>query len=249
MDARAPYGLSGSEYDAQWNVLGDFIRYNPGARHRRRLSVHLLQGLSGREILDVGCGRGEMLLTLRQCLPDAARIVGADIAADTVQDNGMRLPWAEFAVLDIVDGRLDAEFDLVTCCEVLEHVADRPRAFANLAAMVRPGGWLLVTCPTGRIYETERRFGHVSHPDDDELDTLGRASGFETLRSLNWGWPIYKTMKWATNVDPDWAMEKFGSGQYSPASRAFNHLLYAANYFNFSTRRGCQLFRLYRRPL
>jgi SAM-dependent methyltransferase len=41
----------------------------------------------------------------------------------------------------------DASFDLVTHTEVLEHVADDARAFAELRRVLRPGGLMLFTVP------------------------------------------------------------------------------------------------------
>lgn len=240
--------LSRADYEAQWRALGDFIRLNPGARHRRRLTLRMLDGIAADSVLDAGCGPGELLLSLRGARGGIGRFVGADMATETLARNRRAMPWAEFVELDLVAGPLPEAFDLVLCCEVLEHVSERARAFANLAAMVRPGGALLVSCPTGVVYETERRFGHVSHPDADELEALGRACGLETLRSLDWGWPFYRALKWATNLDPDWSVRHFGSGSYSAPGRWLNHLLYAVNFLNIGSKSGCQLFRLYRKP-
>ncbi len=38
-------------------------------------------------------------------------------------------------------------FQFVLCTEVLEHVADWPMAFKNLASLMSSGGHLLITCP------------------------------------------------------------------------------------------------------
>ena len=38
-------------------------------------------------------------------------------------------------------------FQFVFCTEVLEHVADWPMAFKNLASLMGKGGHLLITCP------------------------------------------------------------------------------------------------------
>jgi SAM-dependent methyltransferase len=61
----------------------------------------------------------------------------------------------------------DASFDLVTHTEVLEHVPDDARAFAELHRVLRPGGTLLFTVPLYGGYPTiERarlREGEVEH--------------------------------------------------------------------------------------
>ena len=42
-------------------------------------------------------------------------------------------------------------FDLVTCMEVLEHVADKPAFIAGLAASLAPGGLLIVSTPNRTV--------------------------------------------------------------------------------------------------
>ena len=41
----------------------------------------------------------------------------------------------------------DASFDAIMCIEVLEHLPDAPRALQELARLLRPGGWLVMTAP------------------------------------------------------------------------------------------------------
>ncbi len=60
----------------------------------------------------------------------------------------------------------DASFDLVTHTEVLEHVPDDARAFAELHRVLRPGGWLLFTVPLYGAATLERarlRDGAIEH--------------------------------------------------------------------------------------
>ena len=60
----------------------------------------------------------------------------------------------------------DASFDLITHTEVLEHVPDDRRAFAELQRVLRPGGWMLFTVPLYGAATLERarlRNGAVEH--------------------------------------------------------------------------------------
>ena len=61
----------------------------------------------------------------------------------------------------------DASFDLVTHTEVLEHVPDEARAFAELHRVLRPGGTMLFTVPLYGGYPTVERArlrdGEIEH--------------------------------------------------------------------------------------
>ena len=61
----------------------------------------------------------------------------------------------------------DASFDLVTHTEVLEHVPDDARAFAELHRVLRPGGTMLFTVPLYGGYPTVERArlrdGEIEH--------------------------------------------------------------------------------------
>jgi len=60
----------------------------------------------------------------------------------------------------------DSSFDLITHTEVLEHVPDDTRAFAELRRVLRPGGWMLFTVPMYGTTTLERarvRGGAIEH--------------------------------------------------------------------------------------
>src|SRR5579863_6405475 len=156
-------------YQAFWEETPDFTRYNPGARHRRRLITDCLGSERFVSALDVGCGQGELLSLLRGGHPEASALAGVDLSPDQVVRNQARWPDIEFFALDVQKEALDRTFDHVVCSEVIEHLDDQRGAVANLARMVRAGGRLLITCPTGSMYATERHFGHVRHPEAEEL--------------------------------------------------------------------------------
>jgi SAM-dependent methyltransferase len=239
--------LSATEYDLGWRAWSDFIRYNPGARHRRRRILALLRGLAFDHLLDVGCGDGAMLDELRRHFPRAS-FTGVDLSPEVVARNRRRRPGIAFDVLDIAESALDRRFDAILCSEVVEHLEDRPRVFGHLAAMLAPGGHLLVTAPTGRLFETERRFGHTTHPTPAELRDLAAANGLRVVTLRNWGWPSYKALKWATNLNAEWALRNFARGSYSPGAKLLSHALYWANFLNLPTSPGgCQLFALLRK--
>jgi SAM-dependent methyltransferase len=102
---------------------------------------------AGSVLLDAGCGRGRTFLYRRR-LP-SVRVVGLDISRHArdnpnvdsqVRGNLEALPLA------------DASFDAVLSTHVVEHLAHPEAAFAEMARVLRPGGWLLLLTPNRRHY-------------------------------------------------------------------------------------------------
>jgi 2-polyprenyl-6-hydroxyphenyl methylase/3-demethylubiquinone-9 3-methyltransferase len=107
---------------------------------------HDLKPLAGRRAADVGCGAGLLAEPL-------ARLGAAVTAVDAAPENiAAARAHAAGQGLDIdyrVGGveTLQGPFDLVTCLEVLEHVAE-PRAFVGgLARILAPDGLLILSTP------------------------------------------------------------------------------------------------------
>ena len=175
--------------------------------------------------------------------------VACDLSPEQVERNRKHLPGAEFFALDVQAESLPRTFDVVVCSEVVEHLDDARAAIANLALMVKPGGRLLLTCPAGTVYATERRFGHVRHPSAADLEAWAAASGLQIDTLCNWGWPTYQLLKWATNVNAEWALERFANGPYSRGAKLVSTALYWLNFANYQdARRGCQLVGVFRKP-
>jgi 2-polyprenyl-6-hydroxyphenyl methylase/3-demethylubiquinone-9 3-methyltransferase len=102
--------------------------------------------LAARTALDVGCGAGLLAEPLARL---GAKVTGLDAAAELV---AVAREHAAVTSLDI-DYRagelteMEGEFDLITCMEVIEHVAD-PAAFVKaLAKRLAPDGLLILSTP------------------------------------------------------------------------------------------------------
>jgi 2-polyprenyl-6-hydroxyphenyl methylase/3-demethylubiquinone-9 3-methyltransferase len=105
--------------------------------------------LAGRTAIDIGCGAGLMTEPLARM---GATVTGIDAAPENIEAaqahaaaGGLHIDYRATSVEAVA--ATAARFDLVTCLEVIEHVADRDSFFASLAALVAPGGLLVVSTP------------------------------------------------------------------------------------------------------
>ena len=107
--------------------------------------------LDGKSALDVGCGAGLLAEPLARL---GAAVTGLDaspelIAAARSHAAATGLP------IDYHSGDLqemEGQFDLVTCMEVIEHVADPAAFVCALAKRLAPGGLLVLSTPNATAW-------------------------------------------------------------------------------------------------
>jgi SAM-dependent methyltransferase len=110
------------------------------ARTFRRLSA--LGPLAGTRCLEVGAGAGSVARWLAAQAGPAGRVVATD--ADPRFLASAAAVGIEVRRHDILAGHLEPRrYDLVHCRALLCHLPNPRRALRNMAAAVRPGGWLL----------------------------------------------------------------------------------------------------------
>lgn len=92
--------------------------------------------------LDVGCGTGAFSeLILRRCAPKS--LVGIDPSPEQIAYASEALPDAEFRVADAMELPFSSEtFDVIASALVIHFIPNRAGAFAEMARVLRPGGWV-----------------------------------------------------------------------------------------------------------
>jgi 2-polyprenyl-6-hydroxyphenyl methylase/3-demethylubiquinone-9 3-methyltransferase len=105
--------------------------------------------LAGKTALDIGCGAGLMTEPLARM---GARATGIDAAPENIaaasahaEAGGLAIDYRATSVEALA--ATGARFDLITCLEVVEHVAGRDSFFAALAALLAPGGLAILSTP------------------------------------------------------------------------------------------------------
>jgi SAM-dependent methyltransferase len=112
-------------------------------------------------ILDAGCGTGEASRRLAEAFPRAT-VLGVDIldphlerARQASGHLGERVRFEHRTLFGL--GLDDASFDLVVCRHVLQSIPHAERAVAELARVVRPGGWLHLIAEDYALIQLPRR--------------------------------------------------------------------------------------------
>ena len=104
----------------------------------------------GSRLLDVACGPGVLCRKIRQRRPTAT-VMGVDFSQYTITQNEARdrSLGIEYRCLDIRTelGSIDRQFDVVTLCEILEHLDEPETVVAAAMRLLKPGGRFILTCP------------------------------------------------------------------------------------------------------
>lgn len=132
------------------------------------------------DVLDIGCGAGERLLSLRSL--GYRRLTGADpyLPEGTELGNGIRVLRKGLAD---IDGR----FDLVMMHHSFEHMPDQAETLRGIARLLKPGGTVLLRVPVASSF-AYRHYGadwvqldpprHLYLHTEKSIERLAAASGF-----------------------------------------------------------------------
>jgi len=168
-----PYGREEllNFYNRQLEKHGDHpeaVRWTAVGQQRRYLAILKAAGdLTGKEILDFGCGKGDLYTFLRE----SGRPVGycgIDVNANMVSLARRKHPEAEFLVHDIEEAPLDRRFDVILICGVfnlrIAGIADSLRSsLTRLMPLCREG--LHLNVPSARAVYKDLDL-HYEEPEE-----------------------------------------------------------------------------------
>jgi 2-polyprenyl-6-hydroxyphenyl methylase/3-demethylubiquinone-9 3-methyltransferase len=105
-------------------------------------------GLSGKRVVDVGCGGGILTESMAARGASALGIDLGDKALSVARLHKLESgTTAEYRLIaaEALAAELPGAFDVVTCMEMLEHVPDPASIVAACARLTRPGGMVFVS--------------------------------------------------------------------------------------------------------
>lgn len=193
-------------------VAPDYLRFKGRNRYYHDFLVRWLRALvpPGRRVLDVGCGRGDVLAALE---PREGH--GLDLSERMVEHARRDHPSLRFTSTAIEDFAPDGNYDVALCVNTLEYAWDAGAVLDRIHASLRDNGRLLVTLGNpvwSPIFKAASRLG-LRIPDTERLQitlrdlmNLLELHGFEvTLEQMNLALP-----KWIPGVSRlvNWAVSR-----------------------------------------
>ena len=159
--------------------------------------------LEGKTALDVGCGAGLLAEPLARL---GAKVIGLDaspeliaVAREHALSGGLEIDYRAGELAE-----LEGQFDLITCMEVIEHVAEPAAFIGALEKRLAPGGLLVMSTPnatgwskllmitvgegTGRIPRGTHDFDKFISPE--RMKALLADAGFKCLDVEGIAWSM-----------------------------------------------------------
>ena len=201
-DSNWPQSWKDSYFYDQSEIYGNISHhgYAYAYDHRRRETLRLISEVlaPGARILDIAAAQGNFSLALAE--------LGFDVTW-----NDLRAELADYVRLKHERGQLrfapgnafelqfPSLFDAVVITEIIEHVAHPDEFLGKAAALVRPGGYIVMTTPNGGYFKNPlpkfsecadpavfesiqfkpNADGHIFLLHQDEIEPLAQRAGLE----------------------------------------------------------------------
>ena len=155
MRSEGPTNSHVSFYDDRWSRQAtkpsqvDFDRVSLVVENALGAMAHL----TAPSVLDVGCGNGWILAMLQKRAPAGTALFGVEPSNVGVLHAMKMVPTANVFHGTLEQYDPERRFDIITCSEVIEHMACSNDAAHHLARLAAPGGTLILTTPNARYLD------------------------------------------------------------------------------------------------
>ncbi len=168
----------------------------------RSVMEHLQHRSQYERILDFGCGSGVMLPFLSGI---SKQVTAMDIDLLPLERVQKHIPLA--GNIEVKDAAQTAitdlpanSYDAIIALDVLEHVKDLPRTLAELLALLKPNGQLIVSGPTENIlYQIGRKLAGPEYSGAyhergiaEIKNELRKMASIQSIATLYWPVPLFE---------------------------------------------------------
>ena len=131
-----------------WNKIDKILESEIDPAYKKRAEL-ILKNIKGKKILEVGCGRGFYLKTLKKLWPNL-KITGVDLNKKYLTEAKKNLAGLK---IKLVKGDaqnlpfVDNSFSRIIASEILEHVSNDSKALTEIYRVLKPTGIAIITVP------------------------------------------------------------------------------------------------------
>lgn len=140
-----------SHTDASESLVDKMYQFVKKIALKNKLQIINSFNTAEKNLLDVGCGTGEFLLT---CKNNGWNISGVepnknakDLAKQKLEEN------SSFEIFDDLSLINNQQFDVITLWHVLEHVPNLEDYISKLSSLLKPGGVLIIAVPNFKSFD------------------------------------------------------------------------------------------------
>lgn len=126
-----------------WDLEGEFKPLHEVNPLRLDFIEQHSDGLFGKSVIDIGCGGGILAESMAR---QGATVTGIDMAEEPLEvarlhglESGIKVDYQQSTAEQFASTHA-AQFDVVTCMEMLEHVPDPASVVHACSQLVKPGG-------------------------------------------------------------------------------------------------------------
>ena len=167
---------SPDSYDRLWGDAHALEKFRAESGHvREKMTAEIVDHIDAHlstalRVVDIGCGAGDLLAEVRRRRPQAV-LAGLDYSGKAVESARLAVPGSDLRQF-IINRELpfdSHQFDLVMCCDVLEHLEHPRDVVAELVRICRPGGLVAIVVPDGDV---DQFFGHYWFWNAQSLESM-----------------------------------------------------------------------------
>ena len=141
------YGTGAESLPQAWNSAADALEHDPMRPVRYAKAFRYLRSVAAEcKLLEVGCGQGAGLVLAQQL--GFKQLVGVEVSSERLARARAKLGPAVTLQQVGTDSRwpfANAEFDACISCAVIEHTQDPDAFVREIARVVRPGGYIVIS--------------------------------------------------------------------------------------------------------